>query len=211
MRFPAGLKKPKASAAVHPRHQFLVMFRGPDLGANAPRYDAGVKKPSFGAEATLVMASPNQRLTMMIHADPVVSRLLSTTDSSEWEYVDSLRLDWSEQLEARVSASRAVVEPVRDADAPDVPEPEASADLPPALAAMVEDRREHEREAAEAAIRRSIVALPEPVWAEIQARAASVGVTAERLGDGGELRLVADLPPIHGVQPVEDDAEPAAT
>ncbi|HEX5938811.1 MAG TPA: DUF6454 family protein, partial [Dehalococcoidia bacterium] len=30
----------------------------------------------------------------MNQADPVVSRLLSTTDSSEWEYVDSLELDF---------------------------------------------------------------------------------------------------------------------
>jgi hypothetical protein len=107
-----------------------------------------------------------------------------------------LRLDWGEQLDARVAATRALIEPDRRADAPAIPAPEVSADLPPALAAMVEDRRAGEREAAEAARRESIVSLPDHTWAEIQARAASVGATVERLADGGEVHLVVDLPPV---------------
>jgi hypothetical protein len=105
----------------------------------------------------------------------------------------SLRLDWGEQqLEARVTAKRAVVERA-PTPMPDLP-PEAGKDLPPALAAMIEDRRASERDAAEAAIRRSIVVLPAATWREIQARAASVGVTVELLSDGGEVRLVAPVP-----------------
>src|SRR5262245_33069557 len=46
----AGTMNPKASAAVQPHSQFW-------FGASAPRYMAVVKKPSFGAPATLVRAS----------------------------------------------------------------------------------------------------------------------------------------------------------
>ena len=58
---------------------------------------------------------------------------------------------------------------------------------------MVEQRRADEREAIEAAEREAIVVLPSTTWREIQSRAASVGVVAELLAGGGELRLVADL------------------
>jgi hypothetical protein len=105
----------------------------------------------------------------------------------------SLRLDWAEQLEARVGAVRAVAEPRRASDI-DVPAPEPGKELPPALAAMFEERREDERQAAEAAVRESIVALPAANWREIQSRAASIGVTVELLSDGSELRVVADIP-----------------
>jgi two-component system sensor histidine kinase DegS len=104
-----------------------------------------------------------------------------------------LRLDWAEQLEARVAATRAVAEP-RRTSAVDTPVPEAGKDLPPALAAMFEERLADERDAAEAAIRESIVVLPAANWREIQGRAGSIGVTAELLAEGGEVRLVVDIP-----------------
>jgi two-component system, NarL family, sensor histidine kinase DegS len=104
-----------------------------------------------------------------------------------------LRLDWAEQLEARVNATRAIAEP-RRTSAVDAPAPEAGKDLPPALADMFEARRADERDAAEAAIRESIVALPAANWREIQGRASSIGVTAELLSEGSEVRLVADIP-----------------
>ena len=104
----------------------------------------------------------------------------------------SLRLDWGEHLEARVAAARAVADHVRPSTT-DVPA-ETGKDLPPALAAMIEDRRADERDAAAAAIRESIIVLPPATWREIQARAASIGVLAELLGEGGEVRLVATMP-----------------
>jgi hypothetical protein len=70
----------------------------------------------------------------------------------------------------------------------------SSADLPPALAAMVEDRRAAARDAVETARRDAIVSLPPTAWREIQGRAATIGVTAELAGEGSELRLVAQLP-----------------
>ena len=105
----------------------------------------------------------------------------------------TLRLDWAEQLEARISATRAVADARRVSNV-DIPEPESGKDLPPALAAMFEQRLEDQRQAAEKAVRESIVALPAGNWREIQSRASSIGVTAELLSDGSELRLVADLP-----------------
>ena len=103
----------------------------------------------------------------------------------------SVRLDWSDQLEARVSASRATAEARTDP----TPETTGDKDLPPALAAMMEDRRADARDAVEAATRDAIVVLPPSTWREIQSRAATLGLTAELSADGAELRLVADRPP----------------
>jgi two-component system sensor histidine kinase DegS len=107
----------------------------------------------------------------------------------------SMRLDWSERLTADVIATRAVVEPVATSDVA-IPTEEAGKELPPALAALVEERRTAEREAAEAAVRASIVVLPAATWREVQDHAASVGVEAELQDGGGHLRLVADLPAV---------------
>ena len=49
---------------------------------------------------------------------------------------------------------------------------------------MVEDRRAAARDAVETARRDSIVSLPPTAWREIQGRAATIGVTAELLGEG---------------------------
>jgi two-component system sensor histidine kinase DegS len=105
-----------------------------------------------------------------------------------------LRLDWSDRLEVHVSAERAVADRPRPATG-EVPA-EVGKDLPPALAAMMEQRRADEREAGAAAVRESIVALPDSTWREIRDRAASIGVSAELLADGGELRLLVDVPAI---------------
>ncbi len=103
----------------------------------------------------------------------------------------SVRLDWSDQVQATVSASRTAVEVRADPTlAADTDE-----DLPPALAAMMADRRSDARDAVEAAKRDAIVVLPPSTWREIQSRAATLGMGAELSADGAELRLVADVPP----------------
>jgi two-component system, NarL family, sensor histidine kinase DegS len=116
----------------------------------------------------------------------------------------ALRLDWGDRLTADVVATRAIVEPVKGS-AIEIPTQEAGKSLPPALAALVEERREAERDAADAAVRDSIVVLPESPWREIRDRAASVGVEAELRADGGHLHIVAEIPPI------ETGTAPAAT
>ena len=107
----------------------------------------------------------------------------------------SLRIDWSDRLVADIVAMRAVVQP----DAPsevEIPTEEAGSDLPPALAALVEERRAAQQAAIDAAIRASVVILPPATWREIQERAASVGVDAQLKGDGGHLHLAVDLGPV---------------
>ena len=104
------------------------------------------------------------------------------------------RLDWADQLEARVGATRAVVE--RGAIVGRRRSPHRSparSCRPPSPRCSRSDWR-IERQAAEAAVRESIVELPAANWREIQGRASSIGVTAELLSDGSELRLVADIP-----------------
>jgi two-component system sensor histidine kinase DegS len=105
----------------------------------------------------------------------------------------AMRLDWSERLTADIVATRAVVEPVATSDV-EIPTEEAGKGLPPALAALVEERRTAEREAAEAAVRAAIVVLPGATWREVQDHAASVGIEAELQDGGGHLHLGVDLP-----------------
>ena len=105
----------------------------------------------------------------------------------------TMTLDWSDRLTADVVAARAVAEPTTTPDV-EIPSEEAGRNLPPALAALVEDRRSAERDAAAAAIRASVVILPSSTWREIQDRAASVGVVAELRADGGHLHIATELP-----------------
>jgi two-component system, NarL family, sensor histidine kinase DegS len=99
----------------------------------------------------------------------------------------ALRLDWSDEVEARVTAQRATAAaPPRDT--PDA-EPKRGKDLPPALAAMMDDRRDDRKAAAEAARTAAIVTLPAAAWRDIQQRASTMGVTVELLDGGGTLHL----------------------
>jgi hypothetical protein len=110
----------------------------------------------------------------------------------------SLRLDWTdERIEGRVSATRdrtGAVEAAEREAAAQAAAPQGGKDLPPALVAMIEDRREQAEAAAENARNAAIVALPATAWREIQQRASSVGISAELLASGAELRIGVDLP-----------------
>jgi two-component system sensor histidine kinase DegS len=110
-----------------------------------------------------------------------------------------VRLDWADdRLEGHVSASRDRTVAVDDAEreaATQAERPPSGKDVPPALAAMMDDRREQAEAAAEAARNAAIVSLPPQAWRDIQQRAASVGIVAELLGDGGELTLSVELAP----------------
>jgi two-component system, NarL family, sensor histidine kinase DegS len=105
----------------------------------------------------------------------------------------TMRLDWADQVEARVHAVR-----VADKDAKPAPEiveeTEADANLPPALRAMMEDRRTDARKAAETARKDAIVSLPITTWQEIESRATTLGILADLSEDGSELHLVAEAP-----------------
>ena len=101
----------------------------------------------------------------------------------------SVQLDWGEALQVTVQADRAVrqVSPL---------EIGASAEsLPPALAAMVEDRRVGHAAAVEAALAEAIVTLPARLLRDVLARAATLSIAVEVGADGG-LQLRLALPPL---------------
>jgi len=99
----------------------------------------------------------------------------------------SLRLDWSEQLLIELTAGKAMAA----VDAPDLPA--EGAELPPALASMVEHRRAAYAEALETARLDSLARLPDRLWREIAERSSLLGITAELLDEGARLRLTVPL------------------
>jgi len=101
----------------------------------------------------------------------------------------SLQLDWGEHLEIELTAGRR---PVAVAD-PDLPAD--GAELPPALADMVAERRRTHEEAVETARVASLSRLPDQAWREVASRARILGIKAEMLDDGARLHLEVDLPP----------------
>jgi hypothetical protein len=109
----------------------------------------------------------------------------------------SLRLDWSDGVvEIDVAASRDPTATMAAADklvaeAADA-EAKAGKDIPPALEAMLVDRRQQAEDAAVAARNSAIVALPAATWREIEGRAVTVGIVAEQADEGSRLHLRAD-------------------
>jgi two-component system sensor histidine kinase DegS len=127
---------------------------------------------------------PDRRLSMDLESGlfRMVDEALAGFLSSGPERV-SIRLDWSDQLETRVRAERT---PVLIPEADAMPEPAQRGrgkgkpqELPPALAAMIAERRDDRAAAVEAAHRAAIVALPSAAWREIQDRAATLGIRAD--------------------------------
>ncbi len=113
----------------------------------------------------------------------------------------TVKLDWGDGMEARVTAIRGAPEMAVEGT-PEEPSTEKTsgrkgrgkaAELPPALAAMIEERRADERDAAEAARLRALVVLPASTWREIESRARTLGLEVELLGEGSELRVAVDL------------------
>jgi two-component system sensor histidine kinase DegS len=102
-----------------------------------------------------------------------------------------LRLDWTEELEARLTAERAVVLPDGASGAlPDVP----TGDVPDAIKQMIQDRHEARTVAVAAAEQAAIIVLPNAARRDILERAGSIGASVEILEGGGEVRLVVPLP-----------------
>jgi len=111
----------------------------------------------------------------------------------------TIRLDWSDGLEAGVASVRDAPRATAPAtgDESDLPasggrgrrgrrEPApVNEPMPAALAEMIQARQ-----AAETAAERAGSALPIATWREIQQRAGTLGIAVELSGDGRELRLV---------------------
>jgi hypothetical protein len=117
----------------------------------------------------------------------------------------SVRLDWSDEVEVRVSAARTVAQTAAGA-----PDATAEEDIPPALARMMEDRRADARDAAATAKREAIVVLPPSTWREISGRADTLGVTAELSDDGAEVHLIVDVPVAPSDAPGDDVGVPGS-
>ncbi len=134
----------------------------------------------------------DQRLPMDLESGlfRIVDEALVTYLGAGAERV-SLKLDWSDRVEATISASRATVK----ARSEPVPEAVPDADLPPALLEMMQARRADAQSRAESAQREAIVSLPAATWREIQGRAAILGFDVQLSADGSELRLASDLSP----------------
>lgn len=111
----------------------------------------------------------------------------------------SMRLDWSDELEARLSATRAAVLPADEEPLPAVP---SGKDVPAAIKQMIQDRHDARQAAVKAAEDAAILVLPATARRDITERAATIGATLEVLAGGGELRLV--VPVVRGAAPDGD-------
>ncbi len=105
----------------------------------------------------------------------------------------SIRFEWADSPEARISAKR---EGVEEPDEPEFETPlpgdkhgrAVDRDLPEALKAMIDETRA--AKVSRAARTNQTLALPPNTWREIQQRAATIGVTAELVDEGREVVLV---------------------
>jgi two-component system sensor histidine kinase DegS len=107
----------------------------------------------------------------------------------------SIRLEWSNNLEARVVARReSEPESPEDGASVDAPEPGSSRrgraperELPDALRAMIDEQLAG---TARAAKKGQSLSLPANTWREVQQRAETIGCTAELADEGREVILV---------------------
>ncbi len=131
---------------------------------------------SMGTERRLEMELESGLFRMI---DQALAGYLSTNPRRVW-----IRLDWGDQVEARISAH---------SDAPAVraeAAPTTDASTPAALVQMIDDRRTAEA-IGENEARPSHV-LPTKAWREIMQRATTLGMVAELLAGGTEVRIVAN-------------------
>jgi hypothetical protein len=100
-----------------------------------------------------------------------------------------MRLDWTDELEARVSALRTPVASTAE-PLPAMP----TDDVPDAIRRMIQDRHDARAAAEAAAEAAAIVILPAGTRRDIAERAGSIGAVVEVGAGGGEVRLVVPLP-----------------
>jgi two-component system sensor histidine kinase DegS len=110
-----------------------------------------------------------------------------------------LRLDWGDELEARLNAFRTPAES-GDAPLPAVP----TGDVPDAIKQMIQDRHDARDAAVVAAEQAAIVVLPAAAVRDAQERAGSIGARVEIGSGGSALLLVVPLPPAD-----QEDGQPA--
>ncbi|MGH2512238.1 MAG: sensor histidine kinase [Candidatus Limnocylindrales bacterium] len=109
----------------------------------------------------------------------------------------AIRIDWGDQIEARIAAIAG--EPA--ASEPALPAPDPA--TPAALSQMIDERRSAQARQGDAGAGH---VLPAKAWREIVQRASSLDVVAELLLDGTEVRLVAQLASDEPVTALEPSA-----
>jgi signal transduction histidine kinase len=142
------------------------------------------------------------QVPVSFESDGMDRRLPVDLESGLFRIVDEALAVYLERHPDRVAVTMAwdpelIIEVVARRDAPPPPQEPAEApappaeDLPPALAAMIEDRREEAKPVPLAPIN-----LPAVSWRDIQGRASAIAVGAELLDTGSRLRLVVPLPEV---------------
>ena len=144
-----------------------------DLGL-VPTLRRTVRERASKTDVTVELDSTGQDLRL---SGEVESSLFRIIDDGLTAYLASgadrvsVRLDWMDRLSIVIAASREAGSGEDD----EIAAP--AADVPPALAAMIEDRR---------LARRPHIAAD--TWREIRARAATIGAIVELRDEGSELR-----------------------
>jgi two-component system sensor histidine kinase DegS len=101
-----------------------------------------------------------------------------------------VHLDWTDELEARVIATRTPKVPDDNEPLPEVP----TGDVPDQIKAMIQERHDAREAARVAAEQAAIVELPGATMRDLTDRASSIGGRVELLRGGGEVRLLVPLP-----------------
>jgi two-component system sensor histidine kinase DegS len=153
------------------------------------RAQIAVEFDSMGTDRRLAMELESGLFRMI---DQALAGFLSTAPRRVL-----IRLDWGDQIEARVAAHGEAPAAAQ----PEVAAPAADGSTPAALSQMIDDRRTAETVGATEAQPSHV--LPAKAWREIQQRASTLGVVAELLAAGTEVRLVAS--------PTVADEPPAAS
>jgi two-component system sensor histidine kinase DegS len=150
-----------------------------DLGL-VPTLRRTVRERARRSDAIVELESSGQDQRLPGDAESSLFRII---DVAVTEYLDtradrvSIKLDWLDRLSVVIASWR---DPA-GVDEPEIERP--SGDMPPALAAMIEDRR--------LAFRPH---LAEETLQDIRARAAALGATLDVLDEGSELRLLVPVP-----------------
>ena len=115
----------------------------------------------------------------------------------------SVKLDWTDGVvEVDVAAERdpnaAMAAANRLLDEATEAQGKAGKDIPPALEAMLAERRQKAEDAVASARNAAVVALPAATWREIEGRAVTTGIAAEQADGGSRLHLRADVGPSEG-------------
>ena len=157
---PAGLDgpaDPRRDEDVHLRRA-TDGPRRPWSGADPPMRDARAKQRA-GVFVEFESLGHDRRLPMdrEQHVPMLDEAFAGYLGASPGAGHDAPRLERA--LRRRTSSRRAVVEPMPTSNVA-IPTEEAGKDLPPALAALVEERRAAERDAADAAIQAATAILP---------------------------------------------------